>query len=168
MEYLGAQKKTIFMGQAVEVPGTAMSNTLSEVPKNKLLELPVAEEMQMGITIGMLMSGYVPVSIYPRWNFLLLAFNQLVNHLDKLAVMTNNGYKSKAIIRTSIGSQRPLHPQFQHIGDYTSQVKKMCKNINIVKLSNPNQIFKEYKKAFTRKDGVSTVLVEYGDYYNEK
>ena len=46
--------------------------------------------------------------------------------------------------------------------------QNMCKNINIVKLSNPNQIFKQYKKAFTRKDGVSTVLVEYGDYYNEK
>ena len=41
----------------------------------------------------------------------------------------------------------------------------MCKNINVVKLSNPNQIFKEYKKAFNRKDGVSTILVEYGDYY---
>ena len=92
----------------------------------------------------------------------------MVNHLDKLSIMTNNKYKSKAIIRTSIGSQRPLHPQFQHIGDYTSQVKKMCKNINIVKLSKPNQIFKEYKKAFNRKDGVSTILVEYGDYYNEK
>ena len=168
MEYLGKSKKTIFVGQAVEVPGTAMSNTLVNIKKKKKIELPVAEEMQMGITIGMLMSGYVPVSIYPRWNFLLLAFNQLVNHLDKLSVMTNNDYKSKAIIRTSIGSQRPLHPQFQHIGDYTSQVKKMCKNINIVKLSNPNQIFKEYKKAFTRKDGVSSVLVEYGDYYNEK
>ena len=44
----------------------------------------------------------------------------------------------------------------------------MCKNINVVKLSNPDQIFKEYKKAFNRKDGVSTILVEYGDYYNEK
>ncbi len=168
MEYMGKSKKTLFIGQAVEVPGTAMSNTLVKINKKQKIELPVVEEMQMGITIGMLMSGYVPISIYPRWNFLLLAFNQLVNHLDKLSLMTNNGYKSKAIIRTSIGSQRPLHPQYQHIGDYTSQVKNMCKNINIVKLSNPNQIFKEYKKAFTRRDGVSTILVEYGDYYNEK
>ena len=91
MEYLGKSKKTIFVGQAVEVPGTAMSNTLVNINKKQKIELPVVEEMQMGITIGMLMSGYVPVSIYPRWNFLLLAFNQLVNHLDKLAVMTNNG-----------------------------------------------------------------------------
>ena len=31
-----------------------------------------------------------------------------------------------------------------------------------------NKQLQNYKKAFTRKDGVSTVLVEYGDYYNEK
>ena len=44
----------------------------------------------------------------------------------------------------------------------------MCKNINVVKLKDPKNIFKEYKKALLRKDGVSTILVEYGDYYNEK
>ena len=44
----------------------------------------------------------------------------------------------------------------------------MCKNINVVKLKDPKKIFKEYKKALNRKDGVSTILVEYGDYYNEK
>ena len=76
-----------------------MSNTLKNIDKKKLIELPVAEEMQMGMTIGMLMKGFVPVSIYPRWNFLLLSINQLVNHLDKLNEMTNNHYKSKAIIR---------------------------------------------------------------------
>ena len=45
MEYLGKSKKTLFIGQAVEVPGTAMSNTLKNVKKNKRIELPVAEEM---------------------------------------------------------------------------------------------------------------------------
>ena len=169
MEFLSKNKKCIFIGQAVEVPGTAMSNTLQDVNKIKKLELPVTEEMQMGITIGLLMNGYIPVSIFPRWNFMLLAINQLVNHLDKLHIMNGkNKYKSKAIIRTSIGSERPLHPQFQHIGDFTEPVKMMCKNINIVKLKEPKNIFKEYKKAINRKDGVSTILVEYGDYYNEK
>ena len=124
--------------------------------------------MQMGITIGMLMSGHIPVSIYPRWNFLLLAINQLVNHLDKLSIMTNNKYKSKAIIRTSIGSKSPLNPQSQHLGDYSESLKKMCKSINIVKLKDSNKIKEEYMKAFNRKDGVSTILIEYGDYYNTK
>ena len=84
MEYLAKSKKTIFIGQAVEVPGTSMSNTLKNIKKNKLLELPVAEEMQMGITLGLAMDGNIPISIYPRWNFLLYAVNQLVNHIDKL------------------------------------------------------------------------------------
>ena len=33
MDFLGTKKDTIFIGQAVEVPGTAMSNTLKNVPK---------------------------------------------------------------------------------------------------------------------------------------
>ena len=35
MKFLGSKKHTIFIGQAVEVPGTAMHNTLAEVPKKK-------------------------------------------------------------------------------------------------------------------------------------
>ena len=33
MEYIAKNKKTIFIGQAVEVPGTAMSNTLKDINK---------------------------------------------------------------------------------------------------------------------------------------
>ena len=87
MEYLAKNKRTIFIGQAVEVPVTSMSNTLININKNKLLELPVAEEMQMGITLGLAMDGNIPISIYPRWNFLLYAVNQLINHIDKFSVM---------------------------------------------------------------------------------
>ena len=72
-----------------------MTNTLKDVPNEKRLEMPVDEEMQMGITIGLAMQGIVPVSFYPRWNFLILALNQLVNHLDKINIMSNNGFKTK-------------------------------------------------------------------------
>lgn len=166
MEFLSNNRKIIFLGQAVQYPGTAMSLTLKDINKKKLLELPVAEEMQMGITVGLVMKGYIPVSIFPRWNFLLLSINQLVNHLDKLSYMTNSFYKSKAIIRTSIGSVRPLNPQHQHIGDFTNAIKKMLTTVKVVKLDKSNQIFYEYKKAVKRKE--STILVEFGDYYNEK
>lgn len=166
MEYLARDRKVIFMGQAVKVPGTAMSNTLKNINQKKLIELPVAEEMQMGMTLGYMLNGMTPVSIFPRWNFLLCAINQLINHLDKVKVMTGSYYKSRAIIRTSIGSERPLHPQFQHVGDFTNQIKKMCTEIDVVRLDEPNQIFKSYKKALNSRN--STILVEYGDYYNEK
>ena len=74
----------------------------------------------------------------------------------------------KAIIRTGIGSQRPLHPQHQHIGDITDSIKNMCTTIDVIKLNEPEDIFPAYEKAFNRKDGRNTIIVEYVDYYNEK
>ena len=168
MNYLAASEKTIFIGQAVEVPGTSMTNTLKEINPKKLLELPVAEEMQMGITTGLALDGNIPVSIFPRWNFVLLAMNQLINHLDKVNIMSNNGFKTKAIIRTGVGSQKPLHPQYQHIGDFTDMVRKMCSSLDVIQLNEPEDIFPSYKKALDRDDGRSTILVEFGDHHNEK
>ena len=168
MDLLGKNPRTIFLGQAVSYPGTAMTNTLKNVPKKKLYELPVAEEMQVGITTGFALNNFIPVSIFPRWNFLLLGINQLVNHLDKVKVMSNNAFKTKAIIRTGIGSQRPLNPQHQHISDFTNEVKKMCTTIEVIKLNEPKDIFPSYKKALNRNDGRSTLLVEFGDFYDEK
>ena len=124
--------------------------------------------MQMGMCNGLALAGYIPVSIFPRWNFLLLAANQIVNHLDKFQVMSNGGYSPKVIIRTSIGSERPLHPQHQHVGDYTEAFRGMCTTIEVVRLDEPWQIFPAYERALLREDGRSTLLVEWGDYYNEK
>jgi len=168
MNYLAEDPRTVFMGQAVAVAGTAMTNTLKDVHPDRLIELPVAEEMQMGMTTGMALTGLVPVSIFPRWNFLLSGMSQLINHLDKVQVMSNDGYKVKAIIRTGIGAQRPLHPQYQHVGDYTEAIQAMCTTIEVIRLEEPADIFPAYKRALLRDDGRSTILVEYGDFYSEK
>ncbi len=168
MRWLAEQDHTIFLGQAVEVPGTSMFNTLTEVNPDQKVEIPVAEEMQMGMTIGLAMGGLVPITIYPRWNFLLLAVNQLVNHLDRIAYVSNREYLPKVIIRTSIGSERPLHPQHQHVGDFTDAFRLMLNSVEVIRLDEPEEIFPAYQKAYERSDGRSTLIVEYGDYYNER
>jgi pyruvate/2-oxoglutarate/acetoin dehydrogenase E1 component len=116
----------------------------------------------------MALAGQVPVSIFPRWNFLLCGLSQLINHLDKLQVMSSGGYRAKAIVRTGIGSQRPLHPQHQHVGDYTDAVRSMCQSIEVIRLDEPEYIFPAYERALLRDDGRSTLIVEFGDYYSEK
>ena len=140
MDFLAENPQTIFLGQAVEYPGTAMSTTLKNISKEKLLEIPVAEEMQLGITNGLALNNFIPVSIFPRWNFLLLAANQLINHLDKLSVMSQGKFKTKVIVRTSIGSQRPLNPQHQHIGDFTEAFKKVLTSTTATQSSRKNFI----------------------------
>jgi pyruvate/2-oxoglutarate/acetoin dehydrogenase E1 component len=168
MEFLAADPRTVFLGQAVAVAGTAMSNTLKGVDPSRLVELPVAEEMQMGMTTGLALAGMVPVSLFPRWNFLLCAMSQLINHLDKLDDMACAGFNARAIVRTGIGSERPLHPQYQHVGDFTDAVRSMCRSIEVIRLDEPADIFPAYERALLRDDGRSTLLVEWGDFYNEK
>jgi pyruvate/2-oxoglutarate/acetoin dehydrogenase E1 component len=168
MDYLAGDPRVLFLGQAVSCPGTAMSNTLKDVAPSRLIELPVDEEMQMGMANGLALAGFVPVSVFPRWNFLLLAVNQIVNHLDKFEDMSNGAYRPKVIIRTGIGSERPLHPQYQHVGDFTDAFRLLCKRIDVIRLDEPADIFPAYEKALRRDDGRSTLIVEYGDYYSEK
>lgn len=167
MEYLGKFDNTIFIGQSVEVAGTAMRNTLLNIDDNKLVEMPVDEDFQMGLATGMALTGLIPISIFPRWNFLLLATNQIVNHLDKLKEITQNRNPGKVIIRTGIGSVIPLHPGPQHTGDFTEAFKLMCPNLNIVRLDKTSMIFDEYQKAYERSDGISSLLIEWSDKYND-
>lgn len=166
MNLLAEDTRTVFLGQAVAVPGTAMRGTLEAINPEKLIELPVEEDFQMGLAIGMSLRGKVPVSIFPRWNFLLLATNQIVNHLDKLKELLPNSTPPKVIIRTGIGSEFPLHPGPQHTGDFTEAFKLMCKHINVVRLDRKEDIVPAYKKALERDDGVSSLLVEWSDKYN--
>ena len=92
----------------------------------------------------------------------------MVNHLDKVQIMSSDGYKTKAIIRTGIGSERPLYPQSQHVGDFTSAIRMMCSTVDVIRLEEPSDIFPAYQKALMREDGRSTILIEYGDFYSEK
>ena len=63
------------------MPRDSNVNTVKDIP-DQLVELPVAEEMQMGMSLGLALDGKVPISIFPRWNFLLCGMNQLVYHID--------------------------------------------------------------------------------------
>jgi len=168
MEWLGKKTDTIFLGQSVKYSGNAIYNTLKTVPDEKKLETPVFEDLQMGLSIGMALDGFVPITCYPRFDFLILACNQLINHLDKIRQMSKNKMTPRVIIRTSIGSKNPLDGGVQHTQDYTEVFKLMCSEINVVMLDNPKDIFPEFKKAYERKDSKSTLLIEHGDYYNEK
>jgi pyruvate/2-oxoglutarate/acetoin dehydrogenase E1 component len=94
--------------------------------------------------------------------------NQLINHIDKVTIMSNGGFKPKIIIRTGIGAIDPLNPQCQHVGDFTDAIQAMCSSIDVIKLEEPEDIFVSYEKAFLREDDRTTICVEYGDYYNQK
>lgn len=163
MDLIGAHPRAVFMGQAVAFPGTAMTRTLSGVPKDKLIELPVAEDMQMGLAIGAALNGDLPVTIYPRFNFLLLAMSQLVLHLDKLPLYSRGGFTPRVIVRTAVATPEPMDPGPQHLGDYTEAFRSMLETVHVVRLDDASQVVPEYLAAAERRG--STLLIERTEFY---
>lgn len=168
MSLLAEHPKTMFIGQAVEYEGTGLYESLKHLPENKRIELPVAEYLQSGIANGMAIEGMIPVSTYPRWNFLLMGADQIVNHLDKFITMSGGKCTPKVIIRVSVGSEKPIDPQCQHKGNFTHAFRSMLQNIEIIELMEPEDVVPAYEKALNRNDGVSTILVEFADFIKEK
>lgn len=161
MKMLSDDPRTIFVGQAVEYDGQAMHKTLIHVPMSKRLEMPVVEEFQAGFCIGLALEGYIPICIYPRFDFLICATNQIVNHLDKIPLMTE--FRPKVILRTSVGSVKPLDPGPQHRQDHTQAFKLMCQSIKITDLWNHMNIQQEYETALNSSH--SHLMIERGSLY---
>jgi pyruvate dehydrogenase E1 component beta subunit len=153
MTMIGEVPNSLFIGQSVRFGGQAMKRSLVSVPNDRLIEFPVAEDCQMGFCTGLAMTGFLPVCIYPRIDFMLLCLNQLVNHLDK---MDN---PPKVIIRTSVGSNNEKwNAGVQHTNDFTGAFSLMLKNVGVLELWKAEDIVPAYQWA-TEREG-STILIE--------
>lgn len=161
MTELAKKDDVIFIGQQIVYSGNPMSTTLGNVPKDKMIELPVMEETQMGMSLGLAMAGKTVVSFYPRWDFVISATNQLVNHLDKYQTMT--GRQINVLIRLGKGSDKPLDPGHQHKGNYIEEFKSICKNVKFHDLKTVDGINSAYHEATT--NGGVHVLLEYPELY---
>src|SRR5271166_661361 len=144
MRLLAEQPNAIFLGQGVVYPAHAISKQLEGVPADRRLELPVFENTQLGMALGMAMAGLLPVCIFPRINFLLCALDQLVNHLDKYEQMT--GKPLKVIIVTQTGATEPLDPGPQHSGNYCKAIERMLDTIPVVDLTSAEMCERRFKE----------------------
>ena len=164
MTELGKKNNTIFIGQQLLWYGNPMSSTVVNVPKEKLIEVPVMEESQMGMSLGMAMTGKFVITFYPRWDFLLCATNQLVNHLDKLELMSNGKWTPNVIIRVGKGSTKPLDPGWQHRGYYSDSFNLMLERCRIFELTSSDMIMSTYEQAY--EIGGVNLIMEYPELYS--
>ena len=161
MTFLAEKEDTIFIGQQIVYAGNPMSTTLTEVPKEKMIEVPVMEETQMGMSLGLAMTGKSVITFYPRWDFLISATNQLINHLDKFEHMTDK--MVNVIIRVGVGSKDPLDPGIQHRNDYTKEFKSMLQFTKVHELKNSKDIYTIYTTAYN--EGGVHIVVEWPELY---
>lgn len=137
-----ASKGAVFVGQSVRYDGAAIYHSLDGVPMEQRVELPVLEDFQMGYCTGLAIAGKLPVCIYPRMDFLVLALNQLVNHLDKSV------WHPKVLIRTAVGQKAPLDAGPQHTQNHTEALRLMLQNVRVDEVRTPQEVASAYKRAF--------------------
>ncbi len=159
---LARNPRVIFLGQ--QVASEDFYGTLSGIHLDRRVEMPVAEEMQMGISIGLALEGFLPVCIFQRMDFLPRASDQLINHLNLIPEMSRGRFKPKVIIRTTIGSKFPLDVGPQHSQDLTDMYKAILK-FPVIKVATPEEVRKAY--ALARSGRTPIMIIEVQDLYNE-
>lgn len=157
MALLALDPRALFVGQSVKFGGQRAHATFAGVPPERRIEMPICEDFTVGFCTGLALQGYVPLCFIPRWDFLLLAANQLVNHLDKLAP------QAKVIIRTAVGAREPLDPGPQHTQNHSLAFQLMLNNVRVVELFEADAVLPEYKAALERAG--PTIMVEHMERY---
>jgi pyruvate/2-oxoglutarate/acetoin dehydrogenase E1 component len=163
MARLATEQDALFIGQSIVAGGTVAHRTFAGVPAEQLIEMPVFEETQCGIAIGLALAdpSRPVLCFYPRINFLLLAMNQLVNHLDKMHLYA--GVNPRVIIRTAVAHDRPLDPGPQHTGNYVVGLRGLCRNIPIIAPRSASDVALAYEFAGGRPG--PTIIVEHMELY---
>ena len=121
MTELGEQG-AIFIGYNVKY-GNAIG-TLKNVPDDQKLETPVAENLMAGLAIGMSFEGFLPVIYYERHDFMLVAADAIVNHIDKIERISHGEFKCPVLIRAVTADAGPFYSGITHSQDFTNVFKE--------------------------------------------
>jgi pyruvate dehydrogenase E1 component alpha subunit len=139
------EKGAVFVGYNV-ARGDAMG-TLKKVPNNQKLETPVAENLMSGIAIGMSFEGYKPVIYFERHDFILVAMDAIVNHIDKIERISHGEYKVPIIIRAVTADAGPFYSGITHSQDFTKMLKSVL-DMPVYDPDNGIDALKAFKWAF--------------------
>lgn len=152
----------IFIGYNLQ-NGSKCYGTMCGVPDDQIIEMPVAEALMTGMAIGLALAGKLPVLIFERHDFMLLASDQIINHLDKIEQLSEKRFRPKVIIRAIVGDNHPFDPGIQHLQNFTHLFKDHCENININNATNIVGIVHSY--IFAKQFKNSSLCVEHKALY---
>jgi len=164
MNGLARDPKTVFLGYNTRC-GRA-NGTLKDVPATQIIETPLAENLMMGMAIGMALEGYRPVVYFERFDFIFNALDSIVNHLNMIKLISDGEFDPAVIIRAVVGgTQRPLFTGPTHTQDYTAALRRMV-TFPVTALTTVDSVRVAYDTA--RLAVTPMMFVEYKDLYEQE
>jgi len=166
MNLLASDPHFRFIGYNVKY-GSLANGTLAAVAKNQLIETPVAENLVAGLAIGYALRGVPVLTWIERFDFMLNAYDAIVNHADKIARISGNEFRGNVIFRTIVGNRKkPLFTGATHVQDFSESLRQMV-SFPVVQLKRVEDVVPAYVEARKNLNLHSTVMVEYRELYDE-
>ena len=117
------EEGAIFIGYSL-LPGDAMG-TLKNVPDDQKIETPVAENLMVGLAIGMSFEGFKPVVYFERHDFMLVAADAIGNHVDKIERISHGEFKVPIILKTVVDDGGLFYSGPTHSQNFTRVFREM-------------------------------------------
>lgn len=114
---------SIFIGYNVK-NGNAMGSLIN-VDDSKKLETPVAENLMTGLAIGMSFEGFRPVLFFERHDFMLVAADAIINHVNYIERISHGEFTCPVIIKTVVADSGPFYSGPTHSQDFTEGFRHM-------------------------------------------
>ena len=111
VEALESDTKVFLMGEDIGDYNGAYAVTAGLLKKfgpKRIIDTPISESVILGTGIGAAAAGLRPIVEIMTINFLLLAFDQLINHAAKLRYMSNGQIEVPLVLRTVTGGGAQL------------------------------------------------------------
>ena len=165
-QLMSKDKKVLIYGLGVDDP-KAMYETLSLFPKifgpNRCYDTPLSEDSLTGYGIGLAISGFKPIHVHQRTDFLLLCCNQLINIAAKVKYMSNGEISCPLVVRAITG--RSWGQGSQHSQSFHSMFASIP-GLRVLTPSTPQDVFNSYLNVF--KDEIPTIIIEHRMLYKTK
>lgn len=157
MEMIAKDPKAVFVGYNL-LYGSKIYGTMADIPKDKIYEFPVSEQLMAGVATGLALEGWLPVLIFERMDFMLLAADQIINHLSKIEYLSGGQFNPKVIIRAIVGYNKPFDPGIQHLQNYARFFRSHC-SFPVNECTSSYHVTDFYKDALSMSR--SRMIIEY-------
>ena len=152
MNELGCEG-AIFIGYSL-IPGDAMG-TLKNVPDDQKIETPVAENLMVGLAIGMSFEGFKPVVYFERHDFMLVAADAIGNHVDKIERISHGEFKVPIVLKTVVDDGGLFYSGPTHSQDFTKVFQELV-DFPVLDPQTPEEALDMYRYA---KDSDGPVMI---------
>jgi 2-oxoisovalerate dehydrogenase E1 component len=145
-----------------------VSNDLSELFPNRVINSPISEQAIIGFGIGAALNGYNSIVEIMFGDFITLGIDQIIQQASKIPIMFGQSIKLPLIIRTPMGARRGYGPT------HSQNIEKLflfLPNINVIALNsfvNPQIVYGNIQKHLTTTAIVIEDKISYTKFFNIK